>query len=250
MAKKLVASPKSAAFRRMEEDVLIQNALGTFFAEKMRAGLLYEVFHASGDTIAGRLAAQHLQLARDTWAAMAERAKGVYRLNIAYGDKDDRRGHWVDRLPAIDLDLQHLYARVEKAGPVTRDAAQALSIATAMQRRVSVACTHEMPRAFSPRRELTLRLSVSAVPVSERPSEITLWYRHLNQAERWVSVTMVAASGLAYEYSAAIPAAYTDSPFPLQYYFAMRREKDAWIYPALGAQLSHQPYFVVQTRNA
>src|SRR5450631_3599371 len=41
------AKTKSATtpeFRRMEEDVIIQNALGVFFAAKLRAGVLYEIY--------------------------------------------------------------------------------------------------------------------------------------------------------------------------------------------------------------
>ena len=96
-ARKLVPSATSPAFRRVEEDVLIQNSLGLFFAAKFRAGLFYEICQQTGDVAAGQMALAQLTKARDIWASMAERAKTVYRPNIAYGDKYDRRGHWTDR---------------------------------------------------------------------------------------------------------------------------------------------------------
>jgi hypothetical protein len=246
-AKKLVPSTRTPAFRRMEEDVLIQNALGTFFACKMRAGLFYEIFHQSDDPASGALAVKNLRKARDTWSAMAERAKNVYRLNIAYGDKDDRRGHWVDRLPAIDLDLKHLEAAV-KAATVSSDrqnAALALSTATTMQRRVLLKCIHETPHSFTPGKELNLKLILETAHSS---GQVTLFYRHVDQAERWSSVTMVRNGN---KHISAIPATYTDSPFPLQYYFSMNRNRGeaAWMYPALGPELIHQPYFVVEART-
>ena len=71
-----------------------------------------------------------------------------------------------------------------------------------------------------------------------------LWYRHVNQAERFESVEMQPhAKG----YGASIPAAYTDSPYPLQYYFEMKESPEkVWLYPGFAADLSNQPYFVVQ----
>jgi hypothetical protein len=48
-------------------------------------------------------------------------------------------------------------------------------------------------------------------------------------------------------YRASIPAAYTDSPYPLQYYFELRTGPGtAWLYPGLGTNLAAQPYFVVR----
>jgi len=45
----------------------------------------------------------------------------------------------------------------------------------------------------------------------------------------------------------AIPASYTASNYPLQYYFELRRSTgEAWLYPGLTSDLANQPYFVVQ----
>ncbi len=46
---------------------------------------------------------------------------------------------------------------------------------------------------------------------------------------------------------AAIPAGYTDSPYPLVYYFVVRAAGgDAWIVPGLDRTLANQPYHVVR----
>ena len=40
---------------------------------------------------------------------------------------------------------------------------------------------------------------------------------------------------------------YTDSPYPLQYYFELRDARGhAWLYPGFRADLCNQPYFVVR----
>ena len=46
-----------------------------------------------------------------------------------------------------------------------------------------------------------------------------LYYRHVDHAERYETAEMEARNRL---YRAIIPAAYTDSAFPLQYYFELR----------------------------
>jgi len=69
-------------------------------------------------------------------------------------------------------------------------------------------------------------------------------YRHVNQAERWQSAVM-DRKGPAYV--AAIPGAYTDSPYPLQYYFELKSAPDrAWLYPGFPSDLAGQPYYVIR----
>jgi hypothetical protein len=55
----------------------------------------------------------------------------------------------------------------------------------------------------------------------------------------------MAAEGRRYR--AEIPAGYADSPYPLQYYFELRRSPtEAWLYPGFGDDLAGQPYFVLR----
>jgi hypothetical protein len=72
---------------------------------------------------------------------------------------------------------------------------------------------------------------------------VRLWYRRVTQAERWQSLEMQSGGG----YRAEIPAAYTDSPYPLQYYFELREAAEkVWLYPGFGPELANQPYFVLR----
>jgi hypothetical protein len=50
-------------------------------------------------------------------------------------------------------------------------------------------------------------------------------------------------------YRAAIPADYTQSPYPLQYYFEVFEAGGAALYPGFSPDLSNQPYFVVSSRQ-
>ena len=76
---------------------------------------------------------------------------------------------------------------------------------------------------------------------------VHLYYRHVNQGERWLSAEMERSHD---GYSAAIAGDYTNSVYPLQYYFVLQRGTDsAWFFPAFNASLSNQPYYAIAKRS-
>jgi hypothetical protein len=246
-AKTQAKSQTSPEFRRMEEDVMIQNGLGKFFAAKLRSGVLFEIYTKTGNAEAGKLALDHYQKARAAWAAMASRANGVYRAQITYGDVPMRKGHWSDRLGAIDTDVAALEEKIKTpagAAGSTQNPAQAIRAATGQPKRISVPCNHTPPSSFHPGEPLSLKLQVSAT--HDSPSVVHLYYRHVDQGERWLSKEMQKSGD---GYSAEIPGDYTNSPFALQYYFEMQREEAAWLYPAFNPTLSNQPYYAISKRS-
>jgi hypothetical protein len=241
-------SHTSPEFRRIEEDVLIQNGLGNFFAAKLRSGVLFELYQRTGNAEAGQQALAQYKRAREAWATMAVRANSVYRPDITYGNIPMRRGNWADRLPGIDKDIAAMESKLQTppASPGPR-AERAIQAATGRPNRPSVHCVHTPPASFHPGQPLSLSLLIPGVAAHEAPSAVLLYYRHVNQAERWLYVEMQRDhSG----YSAAIPGTYTSSVFPLQYYFAFRRGADAaWLYPAFNSTLSNQPYYAIAKRS-
>jgi hypothetical protein len=243
------SSKSSPEFRRIEEDVLIQNGLGQFFAAKLRSGVLYEICRQTGDARAGKLALEQYQKARAAWAAMAQRAQKVYRANITYGDVPIRQGHWIERLPGIDKDLDALHATLQSQPPASAENAER-AIRAVMQpgRRASVECSHTPPAVFEPGKMLAITLDIARARAGVRPSSVLLHYRHVNQAERWRSIEMEHSQNA---FHSAIPGEYTNSAFPLQYYFELRRgTSEAWLYPAFNATWSNQPYFAIYKREA
>ena len=111
-ARRKTPARRSPAFRRIEADVQIQIGLGRFFASKLRSGVLFAISEQSEDAQVGRQALDEYRMAREAWADMATRAATVYRNDITYGSTPMRRGHWSDRLAAIDKDIQALTAQV------------------------------------------------------------------------------------------------------------------------------------------
>ena len=242
----------SPEFRRMEEDVVIQNGLGQFFAAKLRSGLLYEIYQHSGAPDAASQALDQYRKARDAWTVMARRAQKIYRDNITYGNVPIRQGQWMDRLPDIEKDIASMEAALKEkarsANTTSEQVQQAIRGVTQRRRRPSVACSHSLPQAFQPGKPLPLTLSLTGKDADAVVPSVLLHYRHVNQAERWHSVEMEQAHG---SFQSAIPGEYTNSAFPLQYYFEFRRgNSEAWLYPAFNATLSNQPYFAIYKRQS
>jgi hypothetical protein len=75
------------------------------------------------------------------------------------------------------------------------------------------------------------------------PPEVRLHYRRINQAERWQSLEM---NGEARAFQALIPAPYTQSPFPLEYYFELPPAgANPTLYPGFDELFANQPYLVL-----
>ncbi len=239
-AAKLISSRTDPGFRRLEEDVRIQIGLGRFYGAKFRAGVLFEIFRRTGNSQAHERALASYRSARAAWAAMAERARKIYVADLSYGEIPVRRGHWVDRLPAIDQDLAAVENARFETGPDPADhVLRAITAATGRPARSVVKCTHERPRGFQPGSTVPLVLTVHGA----EPPEVRLHYRRINQAEHWKSLEMNGNRGT---FQAVIPAAYTQSPFALEYYFELRPAgANPTLYPGFDELFANQPYFVL-----
>jgi hypothetical protein len=229
-------------FRRMDVDVRIQIGLGRFFGAKLRAGVLYGLFERSGDLAALAESIRAYRRARDAWAELAGVARGVYQSDVTVGELPQLRGHWLDRLAAIDEDIAALEKKLEQPGshPAPEQRIKGcLEEILGRPSRPKVAAQHNPPMHCRPGQPLDLEL---ALPSSS--ASIRLHYRHVNQGERFQTALMQAEGN---RFRATIPAAYTSSPYPLQYYFEIRQDtRKASLFPGFGPELMKQPYFVVR----
>lgn len=249
-ASRTIKARNRSAFRRIEEDVLIQIGLGAFFMHKLHCAVLYEVFQHSNDTNVADAAIDHYQKARDAWATMAERAKKVYRANVSYGSIPKRSGHWIDRLPGIDADIAAMKAKIQPNRTETiskRATVDMAAISGKVHGAKRAICSHTSPETFAPGEPLLLKLAISGEEGIQAVSSVQLRYRHVNQAERWKALDTKGEAG---SYSAVIPAEYTNSRFALEYYFELEDGRGLkWMYPGFNQTLSNQPYFAVCRRT-
>ncbi len=127
---------------------------------------------------------------------------------------------------------------LQSGGPQTEQIRAAIAEVLSRPHRNSIECVHTPPAHFVPGQDCELTIS----PRGNSPKiSIGLFYRHVNQAERYQQVDMEKRSGT---FHGVIPGSYTDSKFPLQYYFELKQSGNAWLYPGFNADLSNQPYFV------
>jgi hypothetical protein len=240
-AGKLSKGADRPEYRRLAIDTAIQAGLGRFFAAKFRSGVLYRIYENTHDREALQQALNQYRMARAAWADIVKISAAVYKPDITVGENPQLRGHWADRLPAIDADIA-LMARQLDSAPKSEGAhAAVIRAVLAPTPRTSVACSHSPMAVYRAGQPLDLELSIakSAKPVSAR-----VHYRHVTHAERYRSADMELRDG---RYRAVIPAAYTESPYPLEYYFELRQDPAAaWLYPGFTPDLTNQPYFVVR----
>jgi hypothetical protein len=239
-------------FRRMAIDVAIQAGLGNFFAGKFRAGVLYAIFAQSGDHTAVEQGLTAYRRARTAWANLAERARGVYAADVTYGPEKHLRGHWLDRLAAIDEDIAAM--EKEKGSSAQTKEASASSDQVQIEQAIREALGrtvrpgnpwHHVPAsAFQPGTPLPIELEVEKSKASGSSLSARLKYRHVNQAENYDVTEMKQRDG---RYYAEIPAAYTLSSYSLQYFFEVHEgPKQALLLPGFDSNLATQPYFVVR----
>ncbi len=241
-ANKTAKNRDSAEYRRMTIDAGLQARLGRFFGAKFRAGVLYRIYEKTASGAALEASIRQYESARNVWADLAGRAKPVYQADITVGEHPQLRGHWMDRIPAIDADLHALAAKLGETKSATPDARVAAAIADALGRpkRIAVGCRHAPPPNFTAGQPLSIQLSTAA-----RCNSVRLYYRHVDQAEDYEAVEMTLTGD---GYRASIPAAYTSTHFPLEYMFELSatRAECPVLFPGFNAELTNQPYFVIR----
>jgi hypothetical protein len=168
---------------------------------------------------------------------MAARADKIYVKDISYGDIPIRRGNWSGRLPEIDHDSVVLETYYGGKPIQQASAAKAIQQVIKASARNKVDVGHTPPVTFQPGSDLVLTVG--------GPAAVTgaiLWYRHVNHGERWSSVPMQKDGNV---HRASVPSSYTDSPYPLQYYFEFHTANEATLYPPFNPTLSNQPYYAI-----
>jgi hypothetical protein len=241
-------------FRRAAADISIQSGLGNFFAAKFRAATLFAIYERSKHPPALERALGMYKKARAAWASFAAEAKSVYRSDVTFGPEYFQRGHWLDRLAAIDADLADMEklqniqgAKQSSLSPKEKDTVER-AIKAVLSEAIAAppqfpADTHVPIASFHRGQPLFIKFEHRGNP---KPATIYLHFRRVNQGEVWQTTQMVLMQDT---FRGQIPGSYADSAFPIQYYFEIRARSGApFLYPGLGmgSGMNMQPYFVVR----
>jgi hypothetical protein len=226
----------SAEGRRLAADVRILAALGRFFAAKTRAAIAFEVHGRTGDAGSLAEAARRAALAREAWIEAIEHA-AVYVDDLTYGPQAWIRGHWRDRLAAIERDVDAIARLADVAGS---SVPPAIAAAPSAPMPANLELRHDPPvlRVGSPTR---IELGVSGVGSAPLAS-VRLRYRPMDQSREWQQDEMERDGE---RFVAALPGEATADPYPLAYAFVLLGSGGtAWRHPGLGENWAGRPYFV------
>ena len=164
---------------------------------------------------------------------------------MTYGPEWYQRGHWADRLAALERDCAAMAALRTPGPPAGPEAEHGRAWARAVlapAERPRPVVRHTPPKSFDRARPLAIELEVSGVEA------VRLRYRRTNQAEPWQTEATIRERG---RWRVIIPAGYTDSVFPLQYYFELVLATPATVVlcPGFDANWSNTPYWVARQRR-
>ncbi|SFL22559.1 hypothetical protein SAMN03159341_104112 [Paenibacillus sp. 1_12] len=240
-------NPLAPSFRRFAIDVAMLIDLGRFFADKFRASLAYALYERTHDRTQLEQALELTRSATHTWRHLVTISKDIYNSDIAFGFTPHVRGHWSDRLQAMEDDLAIMESKASavRKSAVSTEVSEKMNLSSKFlqdkEESDRVAVSHQSPDKLHKGEALNLQLAGSDAPAGFK---INLHYRHANQGEHYVIVEMDRhADG---SFSAIVPATYTDSPYDLIYFFEIHdREGDVWMHPGLNVELSNQPYYLV-----
>ena len=226
-------SHTSPEFRRIEEDVLIQNGLGRFFAAKLRSGVLFEIYYQDREC-GGRQACAG-QIPESTRAPGQAWRRGPIASTmqtLLMADIPMRRGNWSDTVGRIDKDIAAMESKLQTppASGSAQNVERAIQAATGKPNRPSRPLrSHAALRAFIPGNRSRFLCRPRR---SDAPNAVQSLLPSCESGRTLVvgGNAIAATSG----YSAAIPGDYTNSVYPLQYYFVLQRGADAaWLYPGV-----------------
>ncbi len=240
-AKRVAAAPMSPALKRTVVNVEVQAGLGRFFANKLRAGVLYALFDRTRARDVLERAIAFYEAARAAWAGVADVTTGVYVRDVTYGPGTFQRGHWADRLAAIDRDVAAMQTKLAGADAA---AARADVIPLVLQApaRPVFAIAHTPPATFT--HGGPVNLTLAPANGGARAHAARCLFRRVNQADAWMAADMAAQGG---GWHVQLPGSLADSAFPIQYYFELTSESGAVsVYPGFDQTWSSQPYIVVR----
>jgi hypothetical protein len=235
---RLAANGEEPGFRRLAVDLTVTAELGRFFAEKLRAGVLFALFERTGDPRLLASATDTYRSARAAWARIVETTRGVYMDDVTYGIAWYQRGNWADRTDAVDRDIAAVQRRTVDPSRAEARVPALLESLRHPPLRPAPPVVHTPPASFRRGQPLPVEIGVAA-------DSARVLYRPADQALAWKDAAMVREGATFRE---SLPAADIDSPFPLLYYFELRTGSPAMavLYPGFDDRWSKAPYFVVR----
>jgi len=240
---KKILKEKNPSLKRVLVDITIQASIGQFFAEKFRSACFWEYYLLNGTKIIGTKALEKYIKARDQWQIASDISKEIYLPDLTYGPQSWLRGRWDDRLPAIEKDIREMEKILNSKKNIKKlsnnKITKKLKIMENWKDYQKIRVGHKPPKKFIYNQKILLNCTIK----SKKNILGFLHFRHVNQSIKWEKIKLIRNS---INLSAIIPAAYTKTLFPLQYYFEIRNKEKSLFSPGFNMNLSNQPYYIIR----
>lgn len=239
-------SVASAEWRMTSTDLRLLAALAEYHAHKLEAAVHWAFYEATNDPRRLVAVVAPLEKSVEAWRRAVAATEGVYAPDLVFGIAIDsprskfghhHTGHWRDRLPELEADLQRI-----------REAAKPLYVAgngpppdvagEPIPARVPDGLVHRPPQSATPDEPLELRL---ATPRDVGPLRCRVRWRPLDQTQAWRTADMQPTAGRGGTSEFVAELAVPSAEFDLQYYFEVEREGAI----ARWGEVDGVPYFVV-----
>jgi hypothetical protein len=236
-----ISDSRQPEYRRWHVDITAQLWIGRFFANKFRAALEYTLYELTENINLLHEAIAHYRKAKAAWEEVVKETRGVYREDITFGFMPHMRGHWADRIDDINDDI----ANMEKKLTLSNKGSALSEVSKVILRSKAdvLGFSHIPPAEFVKGQSINLRADMP-----DYTSTVRLHYRHVNQSENYNIVEMKAEGK---SYGAAIPGDFTDSVYPVMYFFEAVNSAGAGTFlPGINEAMDNQPYYVIREKGA
>ena len=243
-AAKKINSKSNSDFLRIFIDVTIQSSIGKFFTYKFKASILWEYYLLSMNKKVGEEALKNYLKAKNAWIVAAKISKKYYLKDLSYGPQSWLRGRWDDRLPAIIKDIDDMINIIKKNKKKYRNVKKDLDFINYVKKwknHQNILIKHSCPATYKKGEKISLDCKLYI----RKNYTGYVHYREVNQSKKWKRKKLINNKG---KYKTVIKADFTNTDYPIQYYFEFEDKKFSYFSPGFNKFLSNQPYFLLRQK--
>ena len=243
-AANIIKNENNYEFLRIYIDVIIQSSIGKFFTYKFKASILWEYYLLSKNKKVGEEALNNYLKARNAWNVAAVISKKYYLPDLTYGPQSWLRGRWDDRLPAINQDIDDmrsiLIKNKNKYKKIKRDL-ELIDYIKNWNNDQNILVNHLPPKHYIKGENISL---LCKLDINKKLSGY-INFREVNQSKKWRRKKLTKSRDIYYS---VIPKRFTNTQYPIQYYFEFTNKKYSSFSPGFNKFLSNQPYYLLRQK--
>jgi hypothetical protein len=237
-------------FKTTELDLLMLADLAEYHASKILAAVALSYYQMTNSTEHLIKAYCNMKMALDSWTSLANRGDGTYHRKMDFGTGGTgRAGHWLDRLPELQMDLSKLAEMLKAAGidesQITMDCSskQSGNCRDEILSHGIMPIAVDLPCTWTAGMDLRLRIKPSELARSLK--EVSVRYRRTNQLEGEFKSLPMRLDDQGY--CAVIPGEYITPEWDLMVYFsAIDDNGNALLFPGLYNPDYPAPYHIIK----